>query len=149
MASKKPKADGENAPVTFYSKYAKLRVVVVARTKMLVENRFVLGPGKTAEFDRGQYTTTDPEIIEFLRNDRAYGVDFFENQDALAATVQPEKNVSGDEGLEVTKPRRKPGQRAVVKHKPTTAADVDGTGDEDDDTSTDDSEADTSDESEE
>lgn len=113
--------------VTFYSKYTKLRVVVIPRSKMIVDGRFMNTGGKTAEFDRGTYTTTDPEIIEFLRNDRSYGVDYFESEAALAETVQPETSASDDgEALEVTRPRTRPGQRAAVKAKATTAADIDG-----------------------
>uniref|UniRef100_A0A832I0G2 Uncharacterized protein n=1 Tax=Eiseniibacteriota bacterium TaxID=2212470 RepID=A0A832I0G2_UNCEI len=83
-------------------------------------------PGKTAEFDHGVFTTSDPEIIEFLRNDRSYGIDYFENQDDLSATVNPAVASSAEgEELEVTRPRTRAGQRAGVKAKPTTAADVD------------------------
>ena len=113
--------------VTFYAKYAKLRVVVRPIRVSVVDGTRIVTPGKTAEFDRGTFTTADPEIIEYLRDHGTYGQDYFENEADMAATTNPEeRGVTSEDRPEVAKPvRTKPGERAAVKAKPTTADDLD------------------------
>src|SRR5688572_13939038 len=114
--------------VTFYSKYASLRVVIVPRSRSLIDGKFITSPGKTAEFHRGEYHTADKEIIDALRERASYGIDYFESQKALDATVNAEPIESiarQDETLEVARPRTRKGQRAAVKAKATTAEDID------------------------
>ena len=113
--------------VTFYAKYPNLRVVVRPIRVSVVDGVRVVTPGKTAEFSRGEYRASDPEIIDYLRNHGTYGEDYFENQADMAATSnQDERGVTSDDRPEVSKPvRTKPGERAAVKAKPTTAEDLD------------------------
>jgi len=118
-----------NQPVVFFSKYAEHRIVYKHSTSMLADgNKLIKTAGRAAEFHRGRYETSDPAIIEFLRNHPAYGVDFFAEDDAQANVPMQAQvsRVTGDEVPEVAKPvRTKKGERAAVAVKATTAADLD------------------------
>ena len=113
--------------VTFFAKYGSLRIVVRPIRVSVVDGVRIVTPGKTAEFQRGEYRTSDAEMIEYLREHGTYGQDYFESEADMAATTnQEERGVTSEDRPEVAKPTRtKAGERAAVKAKPTTAADLD------------------------
>lgn len=118
---------------TFFSKYAEHVIVFKHDSRMLVDgNKVFTTSGRSIQFHRGVFETNEPEIIAFLKEHPAYGIDFFGSEDARASSViQPKINpVTGDtEAPEVPLPARtKKGQKATVATKPTTAADVDAEG---------------------
>jgi hypothetical protein len=124
MAKKATKTD----ELTYFAKYAELQIVMVHDTKMLVNgNQLFTSPSRVLQFHDGQLRTSDPEVIEFLNDHPAHGVDFFSSEEARSEFSNPEVNpVTGENVPEVAKPRRtRPGQRAAVAAKATTAADVD------------------------
>lgn len=67
-----------SAPFTFTSIHKRLRMTVVP-ADIDHNRRKVLG--KRAEFEGGKFTTSDPEIVEFIRNDGWYGVKVFETEE--------------------------------------------------------------------
>lgn len=102
----------------FNSHIKNLRIVLVPATPIF-EGGVKVGdkPGQYAQFDGGKFETSDPKVVEKLKNLPTYGVDFFEASDEpaeLAQNAEPnlesltktqlvalaqEKGVEVDEGL--------------------------------------------------
>jgi hypothetical protein len=79
----------EQKPVTFYSKFGSFRIVKDASTRLQVGNQFVWTKSASAQFDRGKYQTSDPEMIAWLRERPRYGLDYFEEQSDMKASQNP------------------------------------------------------------
>ena len=63
--------------VTFFSKYSNLTVVVKNSRKLLSKDgEVVVVAGKKAEFHNGYFQTDDIDIIDFLKQNKDYGVMF-------------------------------------------------------------------------
>jgi glutathione synthase/RimK-type ligase-like ATP-grasp enzyme len=112
-----------NKEVSFLAKHANLRLVKDASYKQVVNGTVLHTKSVAAQFTDGEYHTSDPEMIEWLRNHHSYGLVFFENKDQMAEsenkveeTVKPDKPV-------VVMPKKvmKKGPRTSV---PTTADQV-------------------------
>ena len=119
--------DAPTQPVTFYSKYKEYQVVMLHDHKMLVDNQIFNTPSRTIEFSHARLTTDDQEVISFLRNHPAFGLDFFETEALVTADQNTETPVapSPEAPPTVAKPvRTKKGERAAVVAKPTTADEV-------------------------
>ncbi|KJS23145.1 MAG: hypothetical protein VR72_02980 [Clostridiaceae bacterium BRH_c20a] len=73
--------------VRFYSKARNYQVLVSPTFHDVKNNIPVLTLGKKVEFKNGEFTTGDPKEIEFLRNHKAYGIDFVEDKNPAKEVV--------------------------------------------------------------
>jgi hypothetical protein len=118
--SKQSKKTKKTKPVTFFSKFREFRLIKEPSVKQMVGNQFIWSKSVFAQFVNGQYTTDDPGMLDWLRNHHGYGQTFFEEQEDMEASENPEPAQAANEPEEppVVKPK-KSGKKA------TTAADVD------------------------
>jgi len=75
----------------FVSKRLEPRYVMIPEDRIIDEQRRVQRiKGKKAEFHNHQYFTDDPEMIDFLLNHQAYGIEFVSDQpEAPVKNVRP------------------------------------------------------------
>ncbi|MGE5423394.1 MAG: hypothetical protein ACM3QW_09025, partial [Ignavibacteriales bacterium] len=67
-------------PVNFFSRCPNYKILKQA-TVLNVQNGIpVLQHGSKVEFANNEFSTSDPEIIAFLRGHKAYGLDFIEDK---------------------------------------------------------------------